>query len=154
MVAVLKTVPLIRSMTERDLPQVLKIENESYAFPWTLGIFSDCLRVGYQCELMEVDSAICSYAVFSVAAEECHILNLCVARNFRGNGLSRMLLEYSLGRVRELGAKFIYLEVRPSNLVAINLYTSLGFEEIAQRRDYYPAINGREDALMLARSID
>ncbi len=154
MVAVLKTVPVIRSMVEQDLVQVLTLENESYGFPWTLGIFSDCLRVGYQCELMEIDAEICGYTIFSVAVEECHILNLCIGKEYRGNGLSRMMLTYILGRARELGAKFIYLEVRPTNLIAINLYTSVGFEEIARRHDYYPAINGREDALMLARSID
>ncbi|MBN1379322.1 MAG: ribosomal protein S18-alanine N-acetyltransferase [Gammaproteobacteria bacterium] len=154
MVAVLKSVPVIRSMTERDLPQILTIENESYPFPWTEGIFTDCLRVDYECVLMEVDKAICAYSVFSVAAEECHILNLCVSKTFRGQGLSRSMLEYVFGRAKEMDANFIYLEVRPTNLIAINLYLSFGFEEIARRRQYYPAINGREDALMLARSID
>lgn len=154
MVAVLKSIPVFRSMTEQDLPRIQKIENESYGFPWTLGIFTDCLRIGYECELMELDSVISGYAIFSVAVEECHILNLCVAKYFRGNGLSRMMLNFIFGRARELGAKFIYLEVRPSNQVAINLYTSFGFEEIARRRDYYPAVGGREDALMLARSVD
>ena len=154
MVANLKSVPAIRSMIERDLMRVLEIENESYPFPWTRGIFSDCLHVGYDCDLIEVASEVCGYTVFSIAADECHILNLCIAGKFRGNGLSRVMIEHILERAQERGANYIYLEVRPTNLVAINLYTSFGFEEIARRRNYYPAENGREDALMLARSID
>lgn len=153
MVAVLKSVPLIRAVTEQDLPEILKLEKESYPFPWTWGIFQDCIRVGYECLLMELERDVCSYTVFSVTADECHILNLCVGKEYRGNGISRIMLEHTIGKAQILGAKYAYLEVRPTNEVAINLYTSFGFEQIARRRGYYPAENGREDALMLARSI-
>ena len=104
--------------------------------------------------MIEIGSNICGYSVFSIAVEECHILNLCISGEFRGNGLSRIMLEYILGRAKEKGANYIYLEVRPTNRVAISLYRSFGFEEIARRRNYYPAEGGREDALMLARTID
>ncbi len=154
MVAVLKSTPLIRSMVKQDLPEIMELEMDSYPFPWSNGIFSDCLRVGYECEVMELDELVCGYAVFSVAVDECHILNLCISKQYRGHGLGRQLLQYIIGKSQVLGAKFIYLEVRPSNHVAINLYTSFGFEEIARRREYYPSLEGREDAIMLARSID
>ena len=154
MVAVLKSTPLIRSMARQDLPEVMELEMESYPFPWSHGIFSDCLTVGYQCQVMELDEVVCGYTVFSVAVDECHILNLCIGKPYRGHGLSRQLLQFIIGQSQVLGASFIYLEVRPSNHVAINLYTSFGFEEIARRRDYYPTLEGREDAIMLARSIN
>lgn len=137
-------------MTKADIPSVMAIEQKSYEFPWTDGIFSDCLAVGYHCFVMERNREIAGYAIVSIAAAECHILNVCIQERQRSQGLGRRLMQYILQHAREAGALMAYLEVRPSNITATGLYWSLGFEQIALRKDYYPARRGREDALVLA----
>jgi ribosomal-protein-alanine N-acetyltransferase len=150
MAAVLKPDELIRPMQKADIPWVMAIEQKSYEFPWTDGIFSDCLSVGYHCFVMERNADIAGYAIVSIAAGECHILNICIHERQRGQGLGRRLMEHILEHARAAGALMAYLEVRPSNITATGLYWSLGFEQIALRKDYYPARRGREDALVLA----
>ena len=140
-------------MREDDLEAVLAIERSAYAFPWTPGIFRDCLGASYPCWLMQIDGIAAGYAVLSVAAGEAHILNLCVAPSHQGRGLSRVLLDRVIETARGRGADRIFLEVRPSNPVAIALYRSAGFNEIGTRPGYYPAPNGREDAIVMALEL-
>ncbi len=137
-----------REMSEGDLDMVMRNEYRAYSFPWTRGIFQDCLKSGYDCRLLCVDGDICGHAIMSAAAGEAHLLNICVRRDLQGYGLGRKFALHVIERARTLGAGALFLEVRPSNRVAIYLYTSLGFAEIGQRRDYYPSNEGREDALV------
>ena len=137
-----------RAMSDADLDSVMRNEYRAYAFPWTRGIFQDCLKSGYDCRLLCVNERICGHGVMSAAAGEAHLLNICVQRDLQGHGLGRKFARHMIDRARTLGASALFLEVRPSNRVAIALYTSLGFAEIGQRRDYYPTTEGREDALV------
>lgn len=137
-------------MKKADIPWVLAIEQKSYEFPWTEGIFNDCLAVGYHCFVIERENEIVGYAIVSIAAGECHILNICIHESHRKLGLGRRFMQYILEHAHKAGAIMAYLEVRPSNIIATSLYWSLGFEQIALRKDYYPARSGREDALVLA----
>jgi ribosomal-protein-alanine N-acetyltransferase len=134
-----------------DVPAVMQIENASYPFPWSEGIFRDCLRVGYVCCVVEIDDILMGYGVMSTGAGEAHILNLCIAEAFRGRGLGGQLLEHLMEFARSLGVGEMFLEVRPSNTPAIRLYQSLGFTQIGIRRGYYQAEGGREDAVVLRR---
>lgn len=154
MSAVLKQ-PLanFRPMQEQDLENIISIESSAYTHPWSMMIFQDCLRVGYCCWVLERDDQIDAYGVMSVAAGECHILNLCVRPEFQNNGFGTMMLEYLLQLAQEHGADTAFLEVRPSNEHARNLYKHAGFHEVGMRRNYYPAEFGREDAIILARSL-
>ena len=145
--------PQLRPMILQDLPAVLAIENNAYEFPWSIGIFSDCLRVGYPCWIYEVDGEIQGYTVISIAADEGHILNLCVTPESQGQGIGKILLEGVMDTARRFDIKQIFLEVRPSNKVALSLYHSFGFNEVGTRRKYYPAKKGREDAIILAKSL-
>ena len=141
----------LRPMRSADLDAVLAVELAAYPFPWTLGIFRDCLRIGYCCWIAEDDDGICGYAVMSVAAREAHLLNLCVAPDRQRQGLGRQLLDHVLGLARGHQAETLFLEVRPSNRAALHLYRVAGFVEVGVRRGYYPASRGtREDALVLA----
>ena len=140
----------IRPMTEADVAAVLLIETAAYPFPWSDGIFRDCLRVGYQCQVYAPGGELRGYLVWSVAAGEAHVLNLCVAPAFQGRGIGRMLLRFLMQRAAAHGASELFLEVRPSNGTAVKLYESIGFNEIHRRRGYYPAAGGREDALVMA----
>ncbi len=141
---------LYRPMRDVDLPQVLAIEEMAYEFPWTEGIFRDCLRMGYHCYVAEQGRRLVAYGILSIGAGESHLLNLCVHPHHRRRGVARKLLAFLMDKARSAGVDSLILEVRPSNTAAIQLYRSLGFNEVGRRRDYYPARGGREDALILA----
>jgi len=143
----------LRAMLDEDLQYVIKIEEASYTHPWTLGIFRDCLRVGYHCQVLEMDGDIQGYAVMSEAVGEAHILNVCVHPECQGTGLGKVLVEYLLDSARRMRAEIVLLEVRPSNKTALSLYHNMGFCEVGTRKNYYPSHNGREDALILALNL-
>lgn len=144
----------LRPMREADLDEIMRIEARAYPFPWTPGIFRDCLRAGYPMWVQEHDGAIVGYGVLSIAADEAHLLNLCTAPEHEGRGLARRMLQALLRIARAGGAQRVFLEVRPSNPRAIELYDRSGFNEIGRRPRYYPAANnGREDAIVMAMEL-
>jgi len=140
---------VIRTMVETDVTSVVAIERAAYQFPWSEGIFRDCLRVGYVCRVACLGDEVIGYGVMSVGAGEAHILNLCVNAHFRCRGVGRRMLAYLVERARAAGMAEAFLEVRPSNTAAIRLYQSMGFEQVGIRRGYYQAVGGREDASVL-----
>lgn len=140
-------------MTLEDVPRVMETEKSVYPYPWTDGIFRDCIRVGYQCWLAYEDGRLIGHAVASIAANESHLLNLSIAADDQGKGYGKQFVEFLVDIVRQRGALSILLEVRPSNPAAIGLYQSCGFNEIGCRKNYYPAENGRENALLFAREL-
>ncbi|WP_206171659.1 ribosomal protein S18-alanine N-acetyltransferase [Thiorhodococcus mannitoliphagus] len=143
----------LRPMRAEDVSAVLAVECAAYEFPWTEGIFKDCLRVGYCCWVGEADGAVVAYGIMSVAVGECHIFNLCVHPDWQGRGQGRRLLRHLLSVALKHKADTAFLEVRVSNAGARSLYASEGFCEIGTRRNYYPAHKGREDATVLAREL-
>ena len=153
MSAQLESMPSARPMRTQDLDTVIAIENRIYPFPWTRGNFRDSVAAGYQCRVFELAGVIVGYGVLMAAVDEAHLLNLSVAANWQRRGYGRAFLHYFTGLAGEAGCKFISLEVRPSNVPAIRLYQSEGFREIAVRRGYYPAERGREDAIVMGRSL-
>lgn len=150
MVAAFDLSAQVRAMTDADLAEVVQIEGRAYEFPWTINIFRDCLRAGYGCFVLATRAEIIGYFVLSVAADEAHVLNVCVDPSEQGNGYGRRLMKRLLDLARWHRAERVFLEVRPSNPRAIALYHDLGFNEIGRRPRYYPAKNGREDALVMA----
>ncbi len=139
----------IRAMHEFDVPVVISIERAGYQFPWSEGIFRDCLRVGYVCRVVDVGNTMAGYGIMSLGADEAHILNVCVRGEFRRHGLARGMMIHLLERARAAGMREAYLEVRPSNTIAAHLYATLGFEKLGVRRGYYQAVGGREDAAVM-----
>ncbi len=145
----------IRPMKKGDLKAVVAIEASAYSFPWSLGIFKNCLKVGYSCWVGELGNEVVAYGILSVAAGEAHVMNVCVAPSCRGRRYGRTMMEHLMEVARNHRADMILLEVRPSNEAAIRLYHRLGFNEIGRRKNYYPAANGgREDALVMARMLE
>lgn len=142
-----------RPMLESDLEEVMLIEKGAYDFPWTRKIFQDCLRVGYCCWVLESDGALISYGVMSINVDECHLLNICVHQQSQGCGYGQIMLDYLMDQAGVHQANVVFLEVRPSNVVAKRMYSNVGFDEVGMRPNYYPAVNGREDALIMARSL-
>ena len=143
----------LRPMREEDLPGVMAIEVLAYEFPWPEGVFRDCFKAGYAQWVLDDGTRIVGYGVLSVAANEAHILNIATAPDRRGEGLGRRLLDRLLDLGRWHHVERIFLEVRPSNHVAIGLYHRSGFCEIGTRPNYYPARVGREDAVVMAREM-
>ena len=143
----------LRPMREDDLDAVLAIEQRAYAFPWTRGIFRDCLRADYPAWVLQRDGELIGYAVLSIAADEAHVLNVCTDPREQGHGHGRRLLRALLMLAQGRGAQRVFLEVRPSNPAAIALYHAEGFNEIGRRPRYYPARGGREDAIVMAKEL-
>ena len=143
----------VRRMQLTDLSDVLRNERRGYTHPWTEGIFRDCLRNGQECWLLMCSDQNVGHGILSVAAGESHLLNVCVHPDFQGHGFGRILVEHLLERARTGEASTIFLEVRPSNVAACELYDKLGFNEVGIRENYYPSNVGREDALVLAKEL-
>ena len=143
----------IRLMQPADLKAVAAVERAAYEYPWSLGIFRDCLLAGYYCLVVDVAGTVTGYGIMSVAAGEAHLLNLCVHPNAQRLGYGRRLLNALLVKATDADADQVFLEVRPSNGLAIELYRSVGFEQIGIRPAYYQAARGREDAIVLALSL-
>jgi [ribosomal protein S18]-alanine N-acetyltransferase len=149
MSAVLKDAPRLVQMRESDLAEVMPIESAIYSDPWTRGNFVDSLRAGYQCWTWRLGNELLGYFILLVAAGEGHLLNLSVAAARQRVGHGSTLLKEAMRMARARGAQHVFLEVRPSNLRAKALYSRFGFRQVAVRPGYYPAIAGREDALVL-----
>jgi ribosomal-protein-alanine N-acetyltransferase len=154
MSAILKEPGLdLRPMRANDLPEILEIERGSYPFPWTQTIFGDCIQAGYSCWVATRRNVIEGYGILSIAAGESHLLNICVHPEARSQGVGRKILRHLVAIARRHNADILFLEVRVSNTVACKLYQQEGFNELGIRRDYYPHDKGREDALILARTL-
>ena len=122
----------IRDMVPEDITRVMQIEKTAYQFPWSDGIFRDCLRVGYVCCVAEIDDIVVGYGIMSTGAGEAHVLNLCVGEEWRNRGLGAQILGHLVEFARALGVVEAFLEVRPSNTAAIRLYQSEGFSQIGR----------------------
>jgi [ribosomal protein S18]-alanine N-acetyltransferase len=140
-------------MSLADVAAVASVERASYAFPWSEGVFRDCVRVGYFCRVIEAAGEVAGYGIMSSGAGEAHILNVCVRGDLRSGGVGRRLMLYLLERARELHMQDVFLEVRPSNTIAIRLYETLGFTRVGMRKAYYQAPGGREDALVYKMAL-
>lgn len=147
---------LMRTMRPSDLDLVVQNENLSLRNPWSKRVFSDCLRAGYECWVFASRDKILAHGVLSVGAQEAHVLTLCVHPDFRQQGYGRRMLRQLLDRAAKKEARVCFLEVRPSNKEARELYLSLGFVQVGERRQYYPGDSvgiEREDALIFSREL-
>lgn len=142
-----------RPMTEADLDAIMQIEPHIYSHPWSRGNFSDSLVSGYSAWVLLDGAKIIGYALMMMVLDEAHLLNLSVAKAYQKQGLGRLLLEHMIEIAKKHDAANMFLEVRPSNISAIALYENIGFNEMAIRRGYYPAHNGREDAVLMGLAL-
>lgn len=142
-----------RRMRAGDLAEVARLEKTLYEFPWSLGNFRDSVAAGYDCWVVCHGEEIVGYAVLMIALDEAHLLNFAVASDWQNRGIGRAFLACILDVARGAACQIVYLEVRPSNLAARHLYRRAGFQQIAIRPSYYPAMAGREDALFLGLTL-
>ncbi len=153
MSAVLKPRYEFRPMVARDLDAIMQIEPHIYSHPWTRGNFSDSLKSEHSAWVLEADDQIIGYSLMMMVLDEAHLLNLSIAKAYQKQGLGRLLLEYMIQVARQQKAANMFLEVRASNISAIALYENIGFNEMAIRRNYYPAHHGREDAVLMGLAL-
>ena len=147
-------VPVLRALTEADLDDLVGIEESVYPFPWTRDIFKDCLRVGYGCVGVQCEQTLAGYVIYQWGAGESHLLNLCVSPDWQRQNLGGLLLRHAVSHVTLRESSAMFLEVRPSNPVAIGMYKRFGFEKVGRRRDYYRSEGGREDAIVMRMELE
>jgi len=153
-VADLSTAFSMRRMRASDLDLVVRNEAEaSNENPWSKRVFIDCLRAGYQCWVLGNSDQLIGHGVMSVAIGESHLLTLCVHPDFQRAGHGRRILQFLLERAQRDDAEVCFLEVRHSNEAAKSLYRAMGFLPIGERKNYYPASDGREDAIIMSRTL-
>lgn len=138
-----------RKMDPADLDRVILIEREIFLFPWSPGNFSDSIKAGYVCQVLEQADTIFGYGIMMMSPEEAHILTIGIATNWQKKGWGKKLLQQFIQYAKAENAKSIFLDVRESNHGATRLYKLMGFHQIATRKGYYPAMCGREDALVM-----
>ncbi len=143
-----------REMTVDDIPDIMEIEKAVYTHPWSKGIFNDCIQVGYNCWVYFEQNKLLAYGLVSIAANEAHILNVCVSPDAQSRGLGKRMLHKLMQLASEKQGDSIFLEVRESNLIAQKLYDKEGFNRIGLRKNYYPAEDGREDGLVYAKELN
>lgn len=131
------------------MDRIFEIEELSYPFPWSRGLFVDCLRAGYAFFGLQIGKELAGYSIFNWAAGEAHLLNLCIHPEWQQRGYGSLLLEYAINHVASLGCESMFLEVRASNLRAASLYANRGFRIIGRRFSYYQAGEAREDATVM-----
>lgn len=140
-------------MRSEDIESVLDIEQRIYAFPWTRGNFEDSLASGYVARLLRDGKKLLGYAVMMRIADEVHLLNITVVPERQHKGLGGFLLESLCVDARKGGAVCVVLEVRESNIAGRAFYQRHGYVQIGERKDYYPAVHGREAALVLEKRL-
>lgn len=141
-------------MSECHIDSMLAIERDIASFPWTRGNFADSIASGYSAWGCRADGEWVGYYILMLAVDEAHLLNIGVSARCQRMGFGAALLRHSAGNARQAGASSLLLEVRRSNEKARGLYRSFGFRQIGVRKGYYPAENGREDALVLCLPLD
>ncbi|WP_018410575.1 ribosomal protein S18-alanine N-acetyltransferase [Methyloversatilis thermotolerans] len=141
-------------MREQDLDTVAAIERTLFDFPWSRTNFADSIAAGYLCRVMWHGHDMAGYAVMMCVLDEAHLLNISVASGFQRRGLGWRLLRHLGREACQHGAERLFLEVRPSNDAARALYARAGFGTIGRRPRYYPAHEGREDAIIMTADID
>ncbi|HEM0303030.1 TPA: ribosomal protein S18-alanine N-acetyltransferase, partial [Legionella pneumophila] len=137
---------------------VYSIETNVHIAPWSKDILRDCVLVGYDCRVLEINngdsSILAGYIISRISNNSCHILNLCIAKPLQSKGLGRKLLQtvlYSLSKYTQ--TESVILEVRPSNSAALHLYETMGFEKVEIKKDYYKDKNSVEDAILLKKLL-
>ena len=137
-----------------DLDEVLNIECRVFSFPWGQGNYADSLSAGYSCWVCRVKGELVGYFVVMLIVDEAHLLTIGVAEKHQRMGFGARLLHHAMQVAHGHGAKTLLLEVRPSNENALAMYRNFGFQQIGVRRGYYPANEGREDALVLTHVLE
>jgi ribosomal-protein-alanine acetyltransferase len=139
----------IRAMTIQDVPVVASIEQRVQSHPWTARQFIESIEAGQKCTVIEQANRVVGFCILQPVLDEANLLLMAIDPTQHGKGLGHQLLEQSIERLGE-GCVMVFLELRQSNLAALALYQKNGFHQMGVRKNYYPALQGREDAVLMA----
>ena len=142
---------LVRDCRREDLSAILKIEKESFPDPWGRELLEKELSLSFSRFIVaEVDGEVVGYLIAWIVGDSCELNRIAVAPCMRRRGIGRKLLYELMDYCKNRNVKEIFLEVRESNLNAIKLYESSGFEKISVRKNYY----GGESAFIYRFKLD
>lgn len=145
----------IQIMQVRDIKHLVEIETQATEFPWTKKNFEDSLKAQNKgWVFLDEKGEIEAFTLIQKVVDETHLLNICVRVNSQGKGLGRQVLEHVIDHANSISSVLIVLEVRSSNQRAQRLYSQAGFNEMSVRKNYYPAKEGREDAVLMGLDLD
>jgi ribosomal-protein-alanine N-acetyltransferase len=140
----------IRPLKLSDLPEILKIEKSSFSDPWSVDSFRSVLTSGYYINIGVFKERLIGYFIGQFIVDELHIFNIAVDPEYRRTGIAALMID-ALTMVFEDKLDTIFLEVRESNIAALNFYKKLGFETVGKREKYY---KDGEDALLMTLFLD
>lgn len=143
----------LREWQASDIAPMAEIEREAYPYPWSASILHDCLKAGHWGWVASSRGEIAAYAVVQQVLDEAHLLNVCTAPSWQGQGMGRGMLQWVMQQCLAREMTRMLLEVRASNTPALGLYRALGFQQDGLRKGYYPATGGREDAVLMSRAL-
>ncbi|NCT82658.1 MAG: ribosomal protein S18-alanine N-acetyltransferase [Comamonadaceae bacterium] len=143
------------AMRVPDLTEIIAVEHQVYAVPWTHGNFVDSLAAGYPAEVLRGPRAeLLGYWLAMPGVDEMHLLNITVVPAWQGRGLAVAMLDRLVAECGRRGLPQLWLEVRIGNARAREVYRRYGFAEVGRRRAYYPVLQGpREDAILMSLSV-
>lgn len=139
-----------------DLDDIYQIEQAAHAVPWRFATFKNCLSDNYlNLKLSTADQQIIAFCICQCVLDEATLFNIAVSPTYQGKGYAKQLLNYLIDQLKQRHIQTIWLEVRQSNHIAQQLYTSLGFNQVTIRKNYYPLPEGgKEDAIIMALYLD
>ena len=145
---------MLRTVTSSDITKLCALEKATQADPWSREVFEKCFQAKSLGWVIDPTAdKVTGFILILLQLNECHILNICVDPSLQRQGYGTQLLSHALMEAKQQGAEIVYLEVRRSNEKAIALYQKMGFEKMGERKDYYLAAGGREDAWVFARKL-
>lgn len=143
---------LIRKLTEQDLNEVMRIENESFSLPWSRHAYEAELQNEYANYLVcDWQGEVAAYVGMWTVFEDAHITNVAVARKFRRMGMGQTLMLEAENLALAKQASRMLLEVRPSNIAALTMYNNLGYLPTSLRKQYYS--DNQEDAIIMTKYL-
>ncbi len=144
---------MIRTLEEKDLEQVLAIEQSVFTSPWPMREFLYELHENPFSNLivMEEEGTIVGYCDYWILYEQAQIADIAVMTTYQRKGFAQQLMDYVVRMVEEQGCENISLEVRVSNTKAIRFYEKNGFITVNTRKDYYP--DTHEDAYLMVKPL-
>lgn len=143
---------VLRLLKPDDIESVMALEKSAHSHPWRRSSFEDCLKGRQRCWLAEHNNLLVGYVVVTHGGGDAELLNVAVSPRFQRKGIGSSLVQHAIACVRGF-ADMLFLEVRVSNKKAIELYSKEGFFELGHRKNYYPTVNGHEDALLMAAQL-
>jgi len=142
----------IERMREEDLEEVLRIENESFSDPWRKECFLEDIHKEFTCPAVaKIGEELVGYTCLWRIEDELQIANIAVDKGYRRKGIAQKLIEWIIQQGLKQNCRTVLLDVRESNLVALEFYRKFGFEEIGRRKNYYryPV----ENAIIMQRKL-